>query len=64
MERVLVEFLKRLQKEAFIKSTNSITGKEENLNPEVEDMEAVIKINGEWDREDLKGILLETILFF
>lgn len=57
-ERMLASFLKDLESLAFVKSTNSVTGEVEHLNPVVEDMEAVIKISGEWDREDLKNLLI------
>ena len=56
-ERLLKGFLLDLQAHVFVKSTNSVTGEVEILPSVVEDMEAIIKINGEWDREDLKNIL-------
>jgi hypothetical protein len=56
-EDMLVDFLKDLNRLAFIKSTNSISGKVEHFPEAVEDMEAVIRINGEFDREDLKDFI-------
>ncbi len=57
-ERRLTNFLNRLEELAFIKSTNSITSKEEELNPIIEDREATIKICAEFDREDLKNLII------
>ena len=57
-ERMLVGFLHDLEQLAFVKSTNSISGEVEELHPIVEDQEAIIKICGEWDREDLKHLLM------
>lgn len=56
-EKLLERFLQGLNQCVFVKSTNSVTFEQEELHPEIEDMEAVIKINGEWDREDLKTLL-------
>lgn len=56
-EIMLQSFIDKIRKSAFVNSVNSVTTKEEKLNPVVEDMEAIIKISGEWDREDLKKIL-------
>lgn len=52
LERVLIG----LHNLSFIKSTNSITDEEEILHPVVQDMEATIRISGEFDREDLKDL--------
>lgn len=57
-ERMLLSFLHDLEQLAFVKSTNSVTNEIEELNPIVEDQEAIIKISGEWDREDLKNLLI------
>lgn len=57
-ERMLAGFLEDLRNTAFVKSTNSVTGSVKELNPVVEDMEAIIKISGEWDREDLKNLIV------
>ena len=46
---------------AFIRRTDSFTGKVEELDPVIDDQEAIIVINGEWGREDLKNILMEMI---
>lgn len=56
-EGALELFLAEMDKNVFVKSTNSVTGKVEELTPSIKDMEAIIAISGEWDREDLKGIL-------
>ncbi len=65
-EKLLEMFLEKLNDNVFIKSTNSVTDEEEYLLPIIEDMEAVIVISGEWDREDLKNILgdLSTVALF
>ena len=57
-ERMLVGFLKDLEQLAFVKETNSVTGEQKELNPIVEDMEATIRIDAEFDREDLKNLLM------
>lgn len=57
-ERILQSFLDGLEQIAFVKSTNSVTGEVQEYPPAVEDMEAVIKINGEFDREDLKNFIV------
>jgi hypothetical protein len=59
-EEQLKWFLNSLNALVFVKSTISATGRVENLNAEVLDMEAIIKISGEWDREDLKDILAQV----
>lgn len=56
-EKILKIFLEDLDAMVFVKSTNSVTGKEVELTPKIEDQEAIIVINGEWDREDLKEML-------
>lgn len=60
-EGLLTGFLRDLEKLAFVKSTNSVTGEVEELNPVVEDMEAIIRINAEFDREDLKDLLMSRV---
>ncbi len=57
-ERMLKSFLYNLDQLAFVKSTDSVSGKEEELNPVVEDREAIIIIQGEFDREDLKNLIV------
>ncbi len=56
-EEMLEEFLKELHLCVFVKSTNSVTDVVEELDAAVNDMEAIIEMRGEWDREDLKDIL-------
>jgi len=63
-EKLLSNLLKELENKVFIKSTNSVTGDEESLTPFIEDMEAIIAISGEWDREDLKEILFSQMQFY
>jgi hypothetical protein len=36
---------------AFVKSTNSVTGEVQEYPPAIVDMEATVKINGEFDKE-------------
>ena len=57
-ERMLKSFLEGLNEIAFIKSTNSITGEVEEFPTATEDLEAVIRIKGEFDREDLKNFII------
>lgn len=56
-EDFLVDFLQNLDKLAFVKSTNSVTGEVEEFPKAVEDMEDTIKICGEFDREGLKDFI-------
>ncbi len=64
-EKMLSEFLAALNEHVFVKNTTYVFDDqqetEEVLHPIIEDQEAVIIIKGEWDREDLKGILLNLI---
>lgn len=60
-EEILRGFLHDLNQIVFVKSTNSITDEVKELNPVIEDMEAVIKINGEFDREDLINLLISRM---
>ncbi len=57
-ERMLIGFLKGLDEIAFVKSTNSVTGEVEEFPAATEDMEATIRICGEFDREDLKDFIV------
>lgn len=57
-ESKLYEFLSKLDQLSFIKSTDSITGEEIELYPMVKDMEAIIKIDCEVDREELKNLIM------
>ena len=57
-ERMLVSFLRALDDIAFVKSTNSVTGEVEEFPRAVTDMEATIRISGEFDREDLKKLIV------
>ncbi len=60
-ERMLLGFLKSLDDIAFVKSTNSVTGEEKILVPVIEDQEAIIRICGEFDREDLKNLIASWV---
>lgn len=60
-ERLLRGFLERLSESVFLRSTNSVTDEVEHLNPKILDMEAIIEISGQWDREELKEILLSLL---
>lgn len=60
-EEILQTFLKELAELAFVKSTNSITGEVEEFPVAYHDQEAIIVINGQWDREDLKNFLAPTL---
>lgn len=57
-EEKLRKLLKGLSDIVFVKSTNSFSGEEEQQYHEIVDMEAIIRICGEFDREDLKKLLL------
>lgn len=52
-------FLKGLNDLAFIRSENSVTGKIEEFPEAVTDLEATIRIDGEWDTEGLKSFILD-----
>ena len=60
-EELLKKFLIRLDHTVFVSSTDSFSGKTTHFRPKIEDMDAVIVIKGEWDREDLKDILSTLI---
>lgn len=57
-ERILIGFLDALREAVLVKSTDSISGEIEYLEPIIEDMEAIISIKGSWDREDLKNLIV------
>ena len=57
-ERMLKSFLRGLDNIAFVKSTNSVTDVVEEFPSATEDMEGIIKICGEFDREDLKDFII------
>lgn len=60
-EEILAKFLADMDSHVFVKTTDeNFDGKESvarDLNPVIEDQEAIIVLKGEWDREDLKEIL-------
>jgi len=56
-EKKLEKFLKGLYEIVFIAETDSVSGKRVKLEPKILDMEATIRICGEFDREDLKELL-------
>ena len=59
------KFLEKLDKIVFVKTTDlGFDGKEDvtyELNPQIEDREATIKINAEFDREEFIKILESTL---
>lgn len=57
-EKILLFLLKELKEEVFIQSEDAETGKIEKYRPKIEDRWGTIVISGEWDREDLKKLLL------
>jgi hypothetical protein len=57
-ERMLLSFLRALDDIAFVKRTDSVTDEVEHYPPAVTDMEATIRISGEFDREDLKNLIV------
>ena len=46
----ILEFWKMLEANQFVKSTNSITDQVEEYPPAIQDMEATVRINGEFDK--------------
>jgi len=56
-EKMLERFLKEFGDLAFVQSINSVTDEVEEYPPAIQDLEAIIQIQGEWDREDLKEYL-------
>jgi hypothetical protein len=55
-ENQLEILLAALNHNVFVTNVDE-NGKEVLLHPVVKDMEAIIKLSGEWDREDLKEII-------
>lgn len=60
-EEMLTQLLKGLTQAVYVQSVNTSTGKKNGLEPRIEDQEAIIVIQGEWDREDLKDVLKSLI---
>ena len=54
------KFWEMLENNRFVKSTDSITDREEILNGGVVDMEAIVKINGEFDKYAIDAFLLAS----
>lgn len=47
---IVDEFLKMMESNQFVKSTNSITDEIQEYPPAIVDMEAIVSINGEFDK--------------
>jgi len=60
-EEWVEEFWKMLGNNAFVKSTNSITGKVEEYPEAILDMEATVAIHGEFDKYAIDLWLRDTI---
>lgn len=57
-ERVLKKFLLGLDRISFVHSVDLATSQVETYPPAIEDREGTIRIDGEWDREDLKNFIV------
>ena len=55
------EFWKMLEANQFVKSTNSITDQVEEYPPAIQDMEATVRINGEFDKYAIDEWLTTSI---
>lgn len=53
------EFWEMLESNQFVKSTNSMIDEVEEFPPAIQDMEAVVKINGEFDKYAIDEWLLK-----
>jgi hypothetical protein len=60
-QRVSEEFWKMLDGSRFIKSQNSFNGEIEHHEGGVEDQEAVIKINGDFDKYEIDNFLTQYL---
>jgi hypothetical protein len=56
---IVTKLLDILKEQAFVTSTDSFSGEEEQLGPEIEDLEGTVVISGEFDRADLVEALKE-----
>ena len=56
-----LEFWKMLEANQFVKSTNSITDQVEEYQPAIQDMEATVRINGEFDKYAIDEWLTTSI---
>lgn len=54
-------FWKMLADNRFVNSVNSVTTREEKLVGGVEDMEAIVKINGEFDKYAIEEFISDLI---
>lgn len=61
MREEIREFWKMLENNQFVKSTNSITDEVEEFPPAIQDMEAIVKINGEFDKHAIEDWLYENL---
>jgi hypothetical protein len=55
------EFWKMMEANQFIKSTNPVTDEVEEYPPAIQDMEATIMINGEFDKHAIEDWLYENL---
>jgi len=53
-------FWKKLEDYRFIQSTDSITGEITEIDGGIEDMEAVVRINGEFDKHDIDSLIISS----
>jgi hypothetical protein len=60
-EKTLEEFWKMLEDCRFIQSTDSITDEVIEIDGGIEDMEAVVRINGEFDKYDIEKFLTNAL---
>ena len=60
-DEIINEFWKMLENNQFVKSTNSVTDEVEEFPPAIQDMEAVVKINGEFDKHAIDNWLYENL---
>lgn len=56
-EKILKIFLEDINAMVFVREIDSVSGEMFDIENTVEDQEAIIVIDGKWDREDLKDIL-------
>jgi len=61
IEEIMEEFWKMFDDNAFVKSTDSITDKVENFPLAITDMEAIVKINGKFDKEAIELWIKEKL---
>jgi len=60
-EDKIKDFWKMLENMQFVKSTDSITDEIKEFPPAITDMEAIVRINGEFDKYGIDDWLKENI---